>query len=110
NTKVVTIAAALLRLGREYRFSPDYLGDRAMQRGHVRTLFVKGRGDPAVTTERLDALVADLWHRGLRSVGEIVLDDSFFDREQFGPGLAQATSYEAMAAGVGALSLNHYAI
>src|SRR5204863_9976990 len=52
NTKLVTSAAALLRLGPEYRFSTDYLGDRAMQRGHVRTLFVKGRGDPAVTTER----------------------------------------------------------
>jgi len=110
NTKLVTSAAALLRLGPEYRFSTDYLGDRAMQRGHVRTLFVKGRGDPAVTTERLDALVADLWHRGLRSVGEIVLDDSFFDREQFGPGWEQETSDKAWAAGVGALSLNHNAI
>ncbi|MCA1828551.1 MAG: D-alanyl-D-alanine carboxypeptidase/D-alanyl-D-alanine-endopeptidase [Myxococcales bacterium] len=110
NTKLVTSAAALLRLGPEYRFSTDYLGDRAIQRGRLRTLYVKGRGDPAVTTERLNAVVADLWHRGLRSVGEIVLDDSFFDREEFGPGWEQETSDKAWAAGVGALSLNHNAV
>ena len=30
NTKLVTSAAALLRLGPEYRFTTDYLGDRAI--------------------------------------------------------------------------------
>jgi len=53
--------------------------------------------------------VSDLWHRGLRTVGDIVLDDTFFDREEFGPGWEQETSDKAWAAGVGALSLNHNA-
>ena len=110
NTKLVTAAAGLLRLGPEYRFNTDYLSDKPMQRGRVATLYVKGRGDPSVTTERLDGLVADLWHRGVRSVGDIVLDDSFFDREEFGPGWEQETSDKAWAAGVGALSLNHNAV
>ncbi|HUJ24612.1 MAG TPA: D-alanyl-D-alanine carboxypeptidase/D-alanyl-D-alanine-endopeptidase, partial [Myxococcales bacterium] len=109
NTKLVTSAAALLRLGPEYRFTTDYLGDRPITRGAVRTLYVKGRGDPSVNTERLDGLVSDLWHRGLRTVGDIVLDDTFFDREEFGPGWEQETSDKAWAAGVGALSLNHNA-
>jgi len=30
--------------------------------------------------------VGDLWHRGVRNLGDIVLDDSFFDREEFGAG------------------------
>ncbi len=107
NTKLITSAAALLRLGPEYRFTTDYLSERAIQHGRVGTLYVKGRGDPSVNTERLDALAADLWHRGLRSVRDIVLDDSFFDREEFGPGWEQETSDKAWAAGVGALSLNH---
>jgi D-alanyl-D-alanine carboxypeptidase/D-alanyl-D-alanine-endopeptidase (penicillin-binding protein 4) len=110
NTKLITSAAALLRLGPEYRFSTDYLSDKPIQRGRVRVLYVKGRGDPSITTERLDGLVNDLWHRGLRSVGDIVLDDSFFDREEFGPGWEQETSDKAWAAGVGALSLNHNAV
>jgi len=110
NTKLVTAATGLLRLGPEYRFSTDYLSDRPMQRGRIGTLYVKGRGDPSVTAERLEGLVADLWHRGVRSVGDIVLDDSFFDREEFGPGWEQETSDKAWAAGVGALSLNHNAV
>src|SRR5207248_1357812 len=110
NTKLITSAASLLRLGPEYRFSTDYLADRAIARGRIGTLYVRGRGDPAVTTERLAALAADLWHRGLRTVGDIVLDDSFFDRDQFGPGWEQETSDKAWAAGVGALSLNHNAV
>lgn len=110
NTKLITSAAALLRLGPEYRFTTDYLADRPLHNGRVGTLFVKGRGDPAVTTERLDALVADLWHRGVRTVGDIVLDDTFFDREEFGPGWEQETSDKSWAAGVGALSLNHNSI
>ena len=110
NTKLVTSAAALLRLGPEYRFSTDYLADKPMQRGRVGTLYVKGRGDPAVNTERLTGLVADLWHRGVRSVGEIVLDDTHFDREQYGAGWEQESSDKSWAAGVGALSLNHNAV
>ena len=109
NTKLVTAAAALLRLGPEYRFTTDYLTDRPILRGHVGTLYVKGRGDPSTTTERLEGLVSDLWHRGIRSVGDIVLDDSFFDREQYGAGWEQESSDKAWAAGVGALSLNHNA-
>ncbi len=110
NTKLVTSAAALLRLGPEYRFTTDYLADKPVQRGRVGVLYVKGRGDPAVTTERLDGLVADLWHRGIRTVGDIVLDDSFFDREEFGPGWEQESSDKSWAAGVGALSVNHNAV
>ncbi|HEY6912426.1 MAG TPA: D-alanyl-D-alanine carboxypeptidase/D-alanyl-D-alanine-endopeptidase [Myxococcales bacterium] len=110
NTKLVTSATALLRLGPEYRFTTDYLADAPISRGRVATLYVKGRGDPAVTTERLDGLVSDLWHRGVRSVGDIVLDDTFFDREQFGPGWEQESSDKSWAAGVGALSLNHNSV
>src|SRR4051794_16536887 len=110
NTKLVTSATALLRLGPEYRFTTDYLADAPISRGRIGTLYVKGRGDPAVTTERLDGLVSDLWHRGVRSVGEIVLDDTFFDREEFGPGWEQESSDKSWAAGVGALSLNHNSV
>ncbi len=110
NTKLVTAATGLLRLGPEYRFTTDFLTDKPIQRGKIGVLYVKGRGDPSVTTERLDGLVSDLWHRGVRNIGEIVLDDSFFDREEYGPGWEQEPSDKAWAAGVGALSLNHNAV
>jgi len=111
NTKLVTAAAALLRLGPDFRFTTDFLGDRAPdRRGRVQTLYVKGRGDPTLNTERLYGLAADLWHRGVREVGEIVLDDTYFDAEKWGPGWEQETSDKAYAAPVGALSLNHNAV
>src|SRR5258705_108464 len=110
NTKLVTAAAGLLRLGPEYRFNTDYLSDKPLNNGRLGTLYVKGRADSSVTTERLDTLVGDLWHRGVRNLGDIVLDDSFFDREECGPGWEQETSDKAWAAGVGALSLNHNAV
>jgi len=111
NTKLVTAAAALLRLGPDFRFTTDFLSDRALdRRGHLQTLYVKGRGDPTLNTERLYGLAADLWHRGVRQVGEIVLDDTYFDAEKWGPGWEQETSDKAYAAPVGALSLNHNAV
>jgi len=111
NTKLVTAAAALLRLGAEYRFTTDFLADRPLDgRGRVRTLYVKGRGDPSINTERLLALAADLWHRGVRQVDEIVLDDTWFDSERWGPGWEQETTDKAYAAPVGALSVNHNAV
>jgi D-alanyl-D-alanine carboxypeptidase/D-alanyl-D-alanine-endopeptidase (penicillin-binding protein 4) len=110
NTKLVTSAAALLRLGPEFRFTTDVLTDKPIVRGRAGTLYVKGRGDPAFTTERLQGLVADLWHRGLRQVEGLVLDDAYFDREAWGPGWEQESSDKAYAAPVGPLSLNHNSV
>jgi serine-type D-Ala-D-Ala carboxypeptidase/endopeptidase (penicillin-binding protein 4) len=111
NTKLVTAAAALLRLGPEYRFTTDLLVDKPLDgHGRVRTLYVRGRADPTWNTERLYGLAADLWHRGIRQIGEIVLDDSYFDAEKWGPGWEQETTDKAYAAPVGALSLNHNAV
>jgi serine-type D-Ala-D-Ala carboxypeptidase/endopeptidase (penicillin-binding protein 4) len=108
NTKLITAATALLRLGPEFRFSTDVLADRAPdKRGLVGTLYVRGRGDPSLTTERLTGMARDLFHRGVRSVADIVVDDSYFDGEKWGPGWEQESSDKAYAAPVGALSLNH---
>src|SRR3954469_18809942 len=108
NTKLITAAAALLRLGPEYRFDTDVLADHAPdKRGKVGTLYVRGHGDPSITTERLTGMVRDLFHRGVRSVGDLVIDDSYFDAEKWGPGWEQESSDKAYAAPVGALSLNH---
>ena len=108
NTKLITAAAALLRLGPEFRFSTEMLAERAPdKRGRVGTLYVRGRGDPSLTTERLTGMARDLFHRGVRSVADLVVDDSYFDAEKWGPGWEQESSDKAYAAPVGALSLNH---
>jgi D-alanyl-D-alanine carboxypeptidase/D-alanyl-D-alanine-endopeptidase (penicillin-binding protein 4) len=107
NVKLVTTAAALSRLGSEYRFATELYVDAASRgSSSARTLHVKGRGDPTLVTERLWAIAGDLVHLGLRRVGEIAVDESFFDGEREGPGFDQESGDRSYLAPAGAASLN----
>ncbi len=113
NVKLFTSAAALVRLGHEWRFDTEFLMD-AQPSTVVRTgkakgnLYVRGKGDPSITTDRLWLIVNDMWYKGLRSItGNIVLDDSYFDSESVGPGFDQEHSDRPYMAPAGALSLNY---
>ncbi|MFL5320667.1 MAG: D-alanyl-D-alanine carboxypeptidase/D-alanyl-D-alanine-endopeptidase [Myxococcaceae bacterium] len=110
NVKLVTSAAALARLGPEYRFETEYLTDADLDKGKAKILYVRGKGDPTITTERLYGTVSDLFHAGVREVGDIVCDDSFFDGERLAPGYDQEDSDRAYMAPSGALSLNWNAV
>ena len=107
NVKLFTSAAALARLGPEYRFATEVLADALPAGGAVRSLYLRGRGDPTLVTERLWALAGDIAHRGVRAVrGDLVVDDGFFDAEREGPGYDQERGDRSYLAPVGALSLN----
>ncbi|OFX26205.1 MAG: D-alanyl-D-alanine carboxypeptidase/D-alanyl-D-alanine-endopeptidase, partial [Anaeromyxobacter sp. RBG_16_69_14] len=107
NVKLFTSAAVLARLGPEYRFETDVLVDALPSAGVVKSLYVKGRGDPTFVTERLWALAGDIAHRDVKVVkGDILVDDSFFDGEREGPGYDQEKGDRSYLAPVGALSLN----
>ena len=76
NVKLVTAAAALARLGPEYRFDTEFLvepGPGGDQRPHP---LGARQGRPELTTERLHAMASELAHLGLREVGDLVLDDT----------------------------------
>lgn len=81
--KVLTSAAALRNLGPAYQFTTDlfYSGD-ITPTGTLRgTLYVKGHGDPTLTTERLWRMVEELQLSGVdRIEGSVVFDDSFHER------------------------------
>ena len=80
NVKLVTSAAALAMLGPEYRYETEFLVDPELPPdGKVKTLYVRGKGDPSMTTERLYGIVSELLHAGLREVQDIIIDDSWFD-------------------------------
>ncbi len=106
NVKLFTAAAAISRLGPEYRFETEFLVDQEFKDGKARTLYVRGRGDPSITTERLYGIVSELVHAGLKEVNEIVVDDSWFDTERLPPGFDQEYGDKAYLAPTGALSLN----
>lgn len=107
NVKLVTAAAALVTLGPEYRFETEFLVEPELDaEGRTKALYVRGKGDPTLTTERLYAIVAELAHSGLREVETLVLDDTWFDAERTPAGYDQEDSDRAYMAPTGALSLN----
>lgn len=119
NVKLFTTAAALVKLGPEFRFDTEFFADRSREArgrpagpGEIRgNLFVRGKADPSITSEKLWSLANDLYFAGLRSVeGDLVLDDTYFDEELVGPGFDQEKSDKTYMAPAGALSLNSNAV
>jgi D-alanyl-D-alanine carboxypeptidase/D-alanyl-D-alanine-endopeptidase (penicillin-binding protein 4) len=107
NVKLFTSAAALARLGPEYRFETEVLALPAPSRGVTKALYVRGKGDPTFVTERLWMLAGEIARAGVKSVrGDLVIDDGFFDDVREGPGYDQEDGDRAYLAPVGAVSLN----
>ncbi len=107
NVKLVTSAAVLARLGPEFRFDTEFYVDAGPGDASApRALYVKAKGDPSLLTERLWAIAGDLVHLGIRRVGDVVIDESFFDGERIGPGFDQETGDKSYLAPTGAASLN----
>ncbi|HET6585079.1 MAG TPA: D-alanyl-D-alanine carboxypeptidase/D-alanyl-D-alanine-endopeptidase [Nannocystaceae bacterium] len=99
NHKLLTAIAALELLGADYRFTTRVLRDGD-------TLVVAGEGDPALQTEDLRALARTIAATpNLPTIRRIVVDDTAFSDERFGPGYdASGPGYSYMAPS-GALSL-----
>ena len=108
NLKLLTAFASLETWGPAHRFTTEVLADRAPDaEGTVGWLAVRGGGDPALASEDLWRLAADLRLAGLRHVsGPLVLDDSYFDRERWNPSWGEITE-RAYHAPIGALSANY---
>jgi serine-type D-Ala-D-Ala carboxypeptidase/endopeptidase (penicillin-binding protein 4) len=107
NVKLVTTAAALSRLGPEFRFDTEFYVDAGSAGSpSPRALHVRGKGDPSLVTERLWAIAGDLAHLGLKRIGDLVVDESYFDGERHGPGFDQETGDKSYLAPSGAASLN----
>ncbi len=110
NVKLFTGAAAVAKLGPEYRYETEFYTDAPIRGGKVRTLYVRGKGDPTITTERLYGIVAELSRTGLKEISEIVIDESWFDTDRVPAGYDQEKSDRAYAAPPGAVSLNWNAV
>jgi D-alanyl-D-alanine carboxypeptidase/D-alanyl-D-alanine-endopeptidase (penicillin-binding protein 4) len=85
--KLLTTFAALDQMGPAYRWTTELYADGTLQ-GDVLdgNLIVKGYGDPRLTLENFWLMLRDLRARGLREIrGELVLDRSYFAREENDP-------------------------
>lgn len=108
NQKIFTAIAALVAYGPAHRFTTAVASEAPPDaNGRIANLWVRGGGDPALTSEEWWRLSADLRRQGLRRIeGDILLDDSAFDAERRNPAWG-AASARAYVPAVGALMANY---
>jgi len=116
NEKLVTATAALFALGRDYEFvtrlyatgplkGPEFDGDLVLRGGGDPT--IGGRYDEQSAAEVFGAWARRLSERGLRVVkGDIVADDTFFDRQYRHPSWSKYPPWKWYYTGVSALAVN----
>jgi serine-type D-Ala-D-Ala carboxypeptidase/endopeptidase (penicillin-binding protein 4) len=113
NVKIVTSAASLSLLGPEYRWRTTLAvtgppsGPPLPSGGEVSgDLYLRGSGDPTLSTEDLAGMVSDLASLGLHKVkGSLVIDDSLFDGGYVPPAYDQKNDSTASRAPSSAASL-----
>lgn len=77
NAKLATAAAALEVLGPAFTFSTGLYG--AVENGEVKTLVVRGRGDPTLESTDLLEMARALARKGVTRIQRIEVDQSYFD-------------------------------
>ena len=88
NEKLTVSFAALHELGPAYRFRTEVFG-RGYQDGSVwrGDIFLKGFGDPTLTSLQLERLATQISLLGItRVTGRVLGDESWFDSVRLGPG------------------------
>ncbi len=114
NVKIVTTAAALSLLGPEYRWRTTAAvvgpasGPPLPAGGEISgDLYLRGSGDPTLSTQDLTAIVGELAALGLHKVrGALVVDDSLFDGGYVPPAYDQKNDSTASRTASSAASLD----
>jgi serine-type D-Ala-D-Ala carboxypeptidase/endopeptidase (penicillin-binding protein 4) len=105
NQKILTTAAVLRHFGAEFRFRTVLCGARVGDA--VAKLVLRGSGDPSLGNEELQELAKILAHSGVRQVGELLIDQSYFDAQFVPPAFEQQPQeWAAFRAPVSAVSFN----
>jgi len=108
NNKVFTTAAALTQLGSDYRIRTAVYGTGTAP--SLESLRIVGRGDPSLTTQQLTALTQQLQQRGIRQVGQLIGDDTYFRGAAINPNWDADDTLAGYGAPVNSLILNQNAI
>ena len=88
NLKLFTSSTALQILGENFSFKTSILVDSSTVGGVVfGNLYIKGFGDPDLTSSDLDSLASIVHSTGIVQItGDVVADDSYFDDLYWGNG------------------------
>ncbi|AEE66456.1 D-alanyl-D-alanine carboxypeptidase [Bordetella pertussis] len=105
--KLVTTWAALSELGPSYAWRTEFLtepGNRPDAHGVLRgPLYLRAGGDPQLLLQDLWALLRELRLRGVKQIGDLVVDRSIFGQVAIDPGAFDGASDRAYNASPDAL-------
>lgn len=114
--KLITTAAALDYLGKDFRYSTSmFLDGELLNNGEFKgNVIIRGSGDPTWSSnfydnpvEILDEWAAKLDSAGIRTIrGNIIADDNYFDNSSYAPGWAWDDMPYTYSAQIRALSFN----
>ena len=108
NNKVLTTAAVLTKLGSQYRIRTSVFGNSPAP--NLTTLRIVGRGDPSLTTAKLNVLTQQLTQKGIRQVGQLIGDDTYFRGQTINPFWDLEDTLAGYGAAVNSLILNQNSI
>lgn len=106
--KLVTTFAALDTLGAQYRWRTEAYLDGPLDNGVLKgNLVLKGYGDPKITVEQWQALIATLRSRGLQRIdGDLLLDRTYFAVPAHDPAAFDGAPLKPYNVGADALLVN----
>jgi D-alanyl-D-alanine carboxypeptidase/D-alanyl-D-alanine-endopeptidase (penicillin-binding protein 4) len=95
--KLLTTYVALEELGPTYQWRTEVYADGPLKDGTLDgDLLLKGYGDPYLLMERLWLLQRELRSKGVERIsGDLVIDNSWFAREELDPGAFDGQEYRA---------------
>jgi D-alanyl-D-alanine carboxypeptidase/D-alanyl-D-alanine-endopeptidase (penicillin-binding protein 4) len=110
--KLLTTFVALDELGPTYQWRTEVFADGQLKDGILDgDLLLKGYGDPYLLTERLWLLQRELRSNGVQHInGDLVIDNSWFAREELDPGAFDGQEYRAYNALPDALLVNFQSV
>lgn len=106
--KVMTATAALLALGKDFRFGTT-LSVNGLVKDHILrgNVLIKFTGDPELTSEDLEKLLGALVKKGIKKIqGNVYIDQSVYDTIAYPPGWLQDDLSYSYAAPLSAVNLN----
>ena len=106
--KLLTTAAALHRLGPDYRIRTSIYGDA--DPAGLTNLQVVGRGDPTLTDNQLIDLAEQLSYHGIAQVNQLVMQDAYFPQFATNPTWEWGDAQWYYAPPVNSLILNGNAV